>query len=689
MTGGESTIEELDALTSEFMSAGRNAEFFQQAVKQLSGDLDASRAATEAANAALAAGRDEYSALETAALQAAKAAERAAQKQSTGADELAQLASKAAAADAALQAHVTTLRELEANATGAAREEQRLASTLANVRKLGGHVDKTLAAQAESLEKLGGAMGAVGGPLGALGQQVIQPVQGFAKLAANIGTARAAALLGTVAVVGLAAAAVALRAALAVGVVKVAAWAVGLADSARSADLSREALEAMHPEIAALRGDFDALTQETGLGSSALLGITRQLQAAGVAAGDLPGALRAAALAEKALGAGGAGDFVERIRKGDRAVSDLAAETQNALGGIVARQMLGLETQSGRLQSNLSDLCSGLNIDSVIAGMQVIVGMFDKTSVAGETVRFLFESVFQPLIDQAESAAYVVEAFYLGVLIGATKVYIALKPTIRAIGELFGFEDTSFTDLLALATDAGELFAYALVAMGAAFGAVIVVVGAFVAAVGGMLALLVIIPVKFYELGTAIFDGLVSTFNRAVEFIRSLEFMALGTQLITGLVNGITAGAGAVVSAITGVARGAINAAKSMLGIASPSKVFEEIGAFTGEGFVGGVEAENDNAQAAITSLASPQDALANAGGAPAGAPRPPGDDAPAADGAAGAAAAGPLVVIESGAQIIFQGVKDAPSGVDEFGEMLTAAVRGDASKLGRGKKAA
>lgn len=73
-----------------------------------------------------------------------------------------------------------------------------------------------------------------------------------------------------------------------------------------------------------------------------------------------------------------------------------------------------------------------------------------------------------------------------------------------------------------------------------------------------------------------------------------------GSNLIDGFINGIRNAAGRVVETITGFVSGAIESAKQLLGIASPSKVFAEIGRYTMEGFEEGVER---NAQAAANSV--------------------------------------------------------------------------------------
>lgn len=68
------------------------------------------------------------------------------------------------------------------------------------------------------------------------------------------------------------------------------------------------------------------------------------------------------------------------------------------------------------------------------------------------------------------------------------------------------------------------------------------------------------------------------------------QLVAAGGDLIAGLVDGILGAGHLVLDAIGGVVDGAIGWAKDLLGIASPSKVFREIGDFTGQGLARGME---------------------------------------------------------------------------------------------------
>lgn len=80
--------------------------------------------------------------------------------------------------------------------------------------------------------------------------------------------------------------------------------------------------------------------------------------------------------------------------------------------------------------------------------------------------------------------------------------------------------------------------------------------------------------------------------SRAVSTISNFigNLRSVGADMISGLIGGIKSMAGRVVSAAKDVVSGAIDAAKDFLGINSPSKVFMELGQFTGEGYSKGLE---------------------------------------------------------------------------------------------------
>src|SRR6185369_13685231 len=128
-------------------------------------------------------------------------------------------------ARAALEAYGSTLKALEGEAAAAATTEAALATQLKNVQKLSGHVDKSLGAQAESTEKLRGALASVPGPAGKIGSALLGPVQGFQKLSASMGASNAAMVIGAAAAAALVVAVLAIAAAAIYAAGSVAVWA--------------------------------------------------------------------------------------------------------------------------------------------------------------------------------------------------------------------------------------------------------------------------------------------------------------------------------------------------------------------------------------------------------------------------------------------------------------------------------
>ena len=99
--------------------------------------------------------------------------------------------------------------------------------------------------------------------------------------------------------------------------------------------------------------------------------------------------------------------------------------------------------------------------------------------------------------------------------------------------------------------------------------------------------------------------------------------ISVGKNIIQGLINGIGDMAGWLKNKIGSVINGAIDWAKGLLGIASPSKVFKQIGIYTGQGLVKGLDAmgskirnaAGDMAVEVETGFKQPKLALNAAGG--------------------------------------------------------------------------
>jgi hypothetical protein len=139
-------------------------------------------------------------------------------------------------------------------------------------------------------------------------------------------------------------------------------------------------------------------------------------------------------------------------------------------------------------------------------------------------------------------------------------------------------------------------------------------------------------PIKGFFSG--LWDSIKSTFDSAALWFGSLaaKFSGFGSNIVAGLVNGITNGLGAVKDTITNVADSTVTWFKEKLGIHSPSRVFGELGGFITEGAAIGMTAEQGRIAKAAVGLATlAATSFAGAGAAPAaGDPRVAIDTRPA-----------------------------------------------------------
>ena len=86
-----------------------------------------------------------------------------------------------------------------------------------------------------------------------------------------------------------------------------------------------------------------------------------------------------------------------------------------------------------------------------------------------------------------------------------------------------------------------------------------------------------------------LWDIVRAIFDRIMGFLRGINLRGIGRDIISGLVNGIKSGAGAVVGALKDIVNQAIESAKNLLGSHSDSRVFIGIGKDVSSGFARGI----------------------------------------------------------------------------------------------------
>ena len=110
-------------------------------------------------------------------------------------------------------------------------------------------------------------------------------------------------------------------------------------------------------------------------------------------------------------------------------------------------------------------------------------------------------------------------------------------------------------------------------------------------------------------------EAFTNAIDRAKTAVRNkvTEWQSIGNNIINGLISGVKAKAQSLIDAAKGVISDAIRAAKNLLGIKSPSRVFAEMGRYVDEGFVVGmqsyagrvVNATEDLGRSAVNSMSN------------------------------------------------------------------------------------
>ncbi len=648
LTGAE-TADELDRLTASLTGAGKGSDVYQAAVQRLNSELEAQKGVADGAAAALSAGQDQYRQLEQNAIRAGKALERS---QGKGVFD-ARAAKDAADAQSALDGYTGTLRKLEVDSKKASTEQDRLQKSLKGVNQIGRHQDLELSDEIRKYRALAGAARLLPGPLGRIVGEHFREEGAVLKLGKAFGTTNAAALVYTAGAVATVAILVALTAALAAGYVALARYAVGQADAGRSWQLSRDAFAALGADQEKASKNFDGISEATGQSDEALRGLTTRLtdladplKAGVIAARDIPNALKAAALAETALGKGGSAQFLQRIEEGRLSVKAFADFAEKKFGPIVEKQLLSLGEQSKRFSSLWTGLFAGLDIEPVLKGIHRLLDDLEAGAPLARAFNFGLNLLFGDVVAGADDTAVKIEAAALKITIALVQAYLDVKPYFGAFK----------VGLEVVGVGAAAL---ALVIVG-----LVVVLGLLA---GAALAVLGAIALLGYGIGIglrAVVDAAVIVYNAVAgqfsEWYDSAK--GWGSDLIAGLVAGVTGAAKAAYEAVSNVVGGVIDTAKDVLGIHSPSAVFADIGQNTAEGYQQGVEAGTPAAQGSVAAMTSPA-------------------DVPASPGGRGGGAAGRALDL-AGAVFNFYGVAGAEAARDMFAEALTAVLEGDADRL-------
>lgn len=306
----------------------------------------------------------------------------------------------------------------------------------------------------------------------------------------------------------------------------------------------------------------------------------------------------------------------------DDAIAALEAASEKRFGGAAQRQADSDPLlQFASVKKNLGRMFEDIDLSPIAGALKNVNDVLGGG--AGAELKSAFKDLFGGIFDglfgelKGGDAKQKMTDFIRNVaegVRGAASVARAVAPVMKAI---VGFG-------LSAAVAGARLFAGVMDVVGgvaealsgpleAVAGAIRVVTGVFDSAVDMISAAWGGISDIFSAAGSIFSDA----FDAVSEVVTG--FLDIGSQMIDGLIEGIDAGAAGVVDAIIGTVSGAVDAAKAFLGIASPSKAFAQMGAFSAQGFAGGIAANDGAPAAASAAMAQRSVAAATYGAASAG----------------------------------------------------------------------
>jgi hypothetical protein len=350
-------------------------------------------------------------------------------------------------------------------------------------------------------------------------------------------------------------------------------------------------------------------------GSDAFVSLSRKIQEAMLSTGKIKlGEKQLAGLAATGVNVADVADamnmsvkdLTESLKKG---TAD-ATKFNDALTGAIIqkgagplKQLLGTtEALAAKFKEAIGDMFEDVDIAPFTDAMRDLLSIFSQSTASGQTMKTVFAGFFTSFFKWAGEAVLTAKHFFLGMIIWGLKAYIAIKPwipLIETLGAVILVAAGLFLFTFAPAVWAGVVALGALIASAAVAAWPFVVMAAVIVGVWEAFQ-------HWTEIKAFVVDLVGSIGTTLSEWAASISTWAgeAASNLINGLVNGISSGAGLVWDAIKGLGTTAMTALKSTLGIASDSKEFIKLGKHTGHGFFTGIGAENDNVRGAGEGLA-------------------------------------------------------------------------------------
>lgn len=305
-------------------------------------------------------------------------------------------------------------------------------------------------------------------------------------------------------------------------------------------------------------------------------------------------------------------------------LSGAAADIMTRLGGYLAENLPSIMESGLQILTGLSESIAE-NAGALAEGAaNLIVGLAQGIADSLPTIIEQAPVIVQNLADAInDNAPTLLGAGIQAIVTLALGIVQAIPTLIANIPAIFSaiLAAWSALDWISLGRNAITLLGSGITAT---VGFVTSAASNIVSAIRGAIANL---PATLAGIGSNGISSLGSAIRGAVGFVTSAassigssimgalssipgRVASIGSQIVQGIANGISGAAGVVVNKITGVVGGAIDAAKNLLGIHSPSRVFRKMFGYVMEGAALGID---DKADMPVTSMRSAVSAVEDA----------------------------------------------------------------------------
>lgn len=334
----------------------------------------------------------------------------------------------------------------------------------------------------------------------------------------------------------------------------------------------------------------------------------------------------------------------------------LARIGEQRFAGPALEEMRSLDKLAERVKENLEGLFEQLKIGVLLGALQKLVAILDESSASGKALRQVLAAFAQPFVNAVEGALPYLTAFVKGVILGGLIVALVAIKMRNAFAGIIPDSFTKNIDWLKVTFFGAAAAVLLFTSLVGSLAVSMFILALPVLLVVAALALLVIGVIMAIDAIVGWFDSLEGEFE-------ALDFEAVALDIINGLINGLTGGAGALLTTFKDLAKSGLDAFKTALGIKSPSLAFRLAGRDISRGAALGVEDEAPAVQSAAASMVSPDDM-----GAP---------------GAGKRRGGGVTFIVQPGA-VVIQGVKDAEALEDDgFVRKLARALISAAAEGG------